>query len=677
MELPHELEELRKKQQWVCHQNKIPKNPNTGGNARANDFSTWSDYDTAVAAMGRWNFDGVGFQFGDFEPYSLRVSGIDLDHVVRSDGTLEPFAREIVERMNSYTEYSPSGTGLHILCYTRTANIFGNKVTLATEGGKDCGLEMYTCKRYFTITGKVYGEPRPVSERTKEFDLIHEKYFASRVSQPSQSPDVVREKKSSSSGVIQKSISMAHSPVYESDTELLDKMFSSQRGAEIRALFGGDVSSYGNDDSSADLALCSYLAFWTRGDAKRMDLLFRQSGLMRPKWDELRGVRTYGEMTISRALVNSEVRASSGVMRMDNVSNVKGSENQKSQVNTVVSKTEAEKSTQPPTVDIGSVISRNVSAYIRRSVKDWGIKIDLDRFHGFINRKTGFSNIDEKMSLYPGLYVLGAISSLGKTTFVHQMSDQLVKAGEHVLFFSLEQSQLELVTKGLSRLMAQNDMRTAMSSIDIRHGRFSHDEQKMILGKVLSDYSGYTEHEMIVECDFSTSVLDIIETVKEYIKKTHVLPIVVVDYLQVLYPMDSRLSTRDSVDMNVRALKELQKDHDLVVILVSSLNRANYLTPIDFESFKESGGIEYTADVIWGLQLRVMNDEIFDKEKGLKTKREKVRAAKKEKPRKIEFVCLKNRYGESSYSCYFDYYAQYDYFVPSKSNEFYAGGDRL
>ena len=159
----------------------------------------------------------------------------------------------------------------------------------------------------------------------------------------------------------------------------------------------------------------------------------------------------------------------------------------------------------------------------------------------------------------------------------------------------------------------------------------------------------------------------IVATVKKYIEKTKVLPIVVIDYLQVIYPLDTRLSTKDAVDMNVRALKNLQKDHNLVVILVSSLNRANYLTPIDFESFKESGGIEYTADVIWGLQLKVMNDEIFDKDKGLKAKREAVRDAKKEKPRKIEFVCLKNRYGESSYSCYFDYYPQYDYFVPSRS----------
>ena len=111
-------------------------------------------------------------------------------------------------------------------------------------------------------------------------------------------------------------------------------------------------------------------------------------------------------------------------------------------------------------------------------------------------------------------------------------------------------------------------------------------------------------------------------------------------------------------------MKKLQKDNDLVVVVVSSLNRQNYLTPVDYESFKESGGIEYTADVIWGLQLQIINDDIFGKDTNLKAKREKIKQAKNAKPRDIEFVCLKNRYGESNYTCRFQYFAEYDYFKP-------------
>ena len=145
---------------------------------------------------------------------------------------------------------------------------------------------------------------------------------------------------------------------------------------------------------------------------------------------------------------------------------------------------------------------------------------------------------------------------------------------------------------------------------------------------------------------------------------TKVKPIVILDYLQILAPMNNSQTTKDVVDYNVRALKKLQTEYDLVVIVISSLNRQNYLTPIDFSSFKESGGIEYTYDVMWGLQLNIMNNELFDKEAKLKAKREAIKEAKIANPRDIELVYLKNRYGVSSYSCRFKYYAKYDYFLP-------------
>ena len=125
------------------------------------------------------------------------------------------------------------------------------------------------------------------------------------------------------------------------------------------------------------------------------------------------------------------------------------------------------------------------------------------------------------------------------------------------------------------------------------------------------------------------------------------------------------MSTKDAVDNNVRALKKLQIQSGLVIIVISSLNRQNYLAPIDFESFKESGGIEYTADVVWGLQLSIMNDTDFTNTKSLTEKRMKVRDAKARHPRDVELVCLKNRYGISSYTCNFKYYAMFDYFEPS------------
>jgi len=143
---------------------------------------------------------------------------------------------------------------------------------------------------------------------------------------------------------------------------------------------------------------------------------------------------------------------------------------------------------------------------------------------------------------------------------------------------------------------------------------------------------------------------------------------VFIDYLQILQPAaegKSRGSKKDEIDMAVQELKRLSRELDLTIIVISSLNRANYLTPFAFEALKESGGIEYTADVVWGLQLACLDEELFDKDKAIKEKRKRINDAKAEEPRKIKFICLKNRYGISYYDCQFAYYPQYDLFVPT------------
>lgn len=111
-------------------------------------------------------------------------------------------------------------------------------------------------------------------------------------------------------------------------------------------------------------------------------------------------------------------------------------------------------------------------------------------------------------------------------------------------------------------------------------------------------------------------------------------------------------------------LKRISRELDLTVIVISSVNRANYQTEFSFESLKESGGIEYTADVVWGLQLQCLDEKVFALDKSQQEKRNRIAQAKAETPRKIKFVCIKNRYGISNYSCAFDYYPQYDLFAP-------------
>ena len=289
---------------------------------------------------------------------------------------------------------------------------------------------------------------------------------------------------------------------------------------------------------------------------------------------------------------------------------------------------------------------------------------EIDQFKEAKNRRTGFANLDEKAKgLYAGLYVVAAISSLGKTTLCHQIADQLAEMGEDVLFFSLEQSRLELVSKSISRKTAQKNIKTAVTSLSIRRGYLP----EQVLTAAEEYKKGIADRLSIIEGNFACNISFIGDYIRRYINKTGKKPVVFVDYLQILQPeRDERgrtQTTKETVDTTITELKRISREQGLTIFVISSVNRANYLAPIDFESLKESGGIEYTADCIWGLQLQCMNDAVFDTKETVKEKRQKVKEAKAATPRKIELVCLKNRYGISSYSCFFDYIPEFDLFT--------------
>lgn len=281
---------------------------------------------------------------------------------------------------------------------------------------------------------------------------------------------------------------------------------------------------------------------------------------------------------------------------------------------------------------------------------------------------TGLYNLDQESGgLYAGLYCIAAISSLGKTTFALQIADNLATAGNDVLFFSLEQSRFELVSKCIARRIAEKDLARAIPSLAIRKGIEANRVQAVAAelerdtGKRLS----------IIEGNFNCTASYISGYVREYAEATGTAPVVIVDYLQILKAEKDaqRQSVREVVDNTVTELKRLSRELGICVIIVSSVNRSNYLTPIDFESLKESGGIEYTCDVVYGLQLACLNEELFTKDGGIKDKRDRVREEKAKTPRKVELVCLKNRYGISSYNCFFDYYPNCDLFVPGEQQD--------
>ena len=300
----------------------------------------------------------------------------------------------------------------------------------------------------------------------------------------------------------------------------------------------------------------------------------------------------------------------------------------------------------------------NTSFYI-----DHFMAADIEKFNGS-KRGTGFELLDRKSGgLYAGLYVLAALSSLGKTSFALQLADQLAAAGTEVIYFSLEQSKLELISKSIARITAQTDRKNAINSLTIRGG-YNRDKVQAAAAEYKQRIG---ERFTIVEGNFKCDISFIGDYVRRYIQKTGARPVVFIDYLQILQPADEpgqgRQTVREAINSAVEELKRLSRALDITIIVISSVNRSNYLTPIDFESLKESGGIEYTADVIWGLQLQCLNGpEFAGTTTNIKERRDIIRANKIAEPRKIELVCLKNRFGIASFSCYFDYYAAIDLF---------------
>lgn len=277
---------------------------------------------------------------------------------------------------------------------------------------------------------------------------------------------------------------------------------------------------------------------------------------------------------------------------------------------------------------------------------------------------TGFKLFDEALDggFFPEqLVFLGAISSLGKTTFLLQVCDNVAAAGTPVLFFSLEMSRNEIMAKSISRYTfttaLQDNIRTNNAktmrgiSAGFRHKNYSKTEIELInkASGLYGEKAGKNFY--IYEGNGDTGIEEIGQTVKEFIKLTGKRPLVFIDYLQILAPYDTKMTDKQNTDHAVKVLKQLARDESIAILAISSLNRANYLEKISMQAFKESGAIEYSSDVLLGMQLKGMGSSDFD-----------VNEAKRKDPREVELHFLKNRNGVMSKPILYNYYPAFNYY---------------
>ena len=288
--------------------------------------------------------------------------------------------------------------------------------------------------------------------------------------------------------------------------------------------------------------------------------------------------------------------------------------------------------------------------------------------------KTNFGPLDDYLSggLHTGLYVIGAVSSLGKTTFINQLTDDIAKNGYDVLFFSLEMGRNEIISKSLSREMFRKakDKSLPLSALEIQNLRFhgiaeQMKKQRELLREAIKEYGNSARHVSIIEGGFDTGVNEIKEIIERYISLNKTKPIVVIDYLQILKQSSNFFSDKQAVDHNITQLKKLSRNNDLVIFVVSSFNRDSYLTPVSFASFKESGAIEYTADVVFGLELSIV--KTFTGKGGKEDREKAIHEAKSKGERELDLVTLKNRFGSPYFRINMTYYPKFNLFLHKKS----------
>jgi putative DNA primase/helicase len=290
-------DELRQWNHWVvwraepnAEPDKPPRkvlfDPKTGRQARTADAvgkryndtpaDTWGTYAQARRAFDAGEWNGLGFVFTEDDPYI----GGDIDHCRNPEtGELSEEAQQVLTMIATYTEVSQSGTGIKFIGK-------GKKVGTACKRGD---VEMYDKGRFFALTGEhIKGTPDTIEPRQSKFAELYTRWFPKKEPSP-------------------RSINLtgkAASTGEATDAELIEQIRRSVQGAKFDALWRGDVAGAGfrEDESAADQSFCDIIVWWVYHDAQRVDRLFRQSGLMRPKWDEMRGAQTYGQKTIEKAL---------------------------------------------------------------------------------------------------------------------------------------------------------------------------------------------------------------------------------------------------------------------------------------------------------------------------------------------------------------------------------------
>lgn len=617
---------------------------------------TWNDTDELYTFSEVRNayessnqFAGISFNMAGS---GLVIIDIDLENDENGQPTLTEKEKPFLNA--GYVEKSVSGRGYHVVLAGDLPTSLQNSKNVYDE--HDNKLEVFYNTGFIAVTGDVYENHSLIDnvEISEQFiNYLSKNYKDKNADSPTSHLEAYTEQPTNLDSFIPPKVNTSEALNLWINTG--NKTLKNRNVGKMALWRREDeaMQKYGNDKSEASFAIVYELAYFMWDNPVGLHSLIVNNRF----WNEQ-----------DNYMINNAKRLKHDIQKAINERKRSGKLYQR-----------------PISQNIGNQVAsnkvENEEEKRRKSMleqyKGANAKDNIDDFIDGINNKantpptsTGFPLLDEVLSggMREGLTVIGAISSLGKTTMAQQIADNVAQSGRDVLFISLEMARSELMSKSISRetllevLENDGDIRNAKTSIGItdasKHKNYSKDE-KQLINIAIERYNEYAGHIYIVEAFGQIGFQDVRELVKIHHEKTGKAPLVVIDYLQIMKPDDPRATDKSNTDKAVNGLKQISRDFKTTIVAISSLNRESYNRPMSLTAFKESGAIEYSSDVLIGLDFTKMLEN--SSEMDFEEEKDKV-------PRNITLTILKNRNGRTGkrinylYDPRFNYFEEDDYY---------------
>lgn len=301
---------------------------------------------------------------------------------------------------------------------------------------------------------------------------------------------------------------------------------------------------------------------------------------------------------------------------------------------------------------------------------------DIEKSKNIKPVTTGFPLLNKVMDggLYEGLYILGAAPGVGKSAIALQIADHVAGSGTHVLYFALEMTRKQLMARSISRLtytlardgdqadkvtyLGKGTREIMIGSKWEERTKYNQGDQNEHIRKAIRAYEEPARYVHIHE-GRNIGTKEIVEITENRIKRTGQKPLLIVDYLQIIKPEDTKAEIRANTDSAVIALKNLSTKYGLAILLISSMNRPSYKSTTGMEGYKESSGIEFNCDVALALQYKKAGQEGYNQED-----------EQNKDVRELVLRVSKNREGQSGVKICMDYMPKYNYMCESKNQDY-------